>query len=218
MSSSLFRRIVSRLKPKQPKNRLPGSPPERSDVSVFADGGVVLIDNFLDKEKFIKVQQWAMSATVDRTREARNWEQVLVRDFGESLGSRQWSTEHGDMPAELQVFIDELRAAGYIDPNAEIHIGVYRWQATSGMGEHFDSHTNTAITFYLNDTWKDDWFGDFVFYESAEAKAKGLGHAVAPLANRLVINRDTVSHKVTYTSNLALDRITLQAFLPKPGK
>ena len=184
-------------------------------VQVFADGGVILCDGFLDRQEFIKLQQWALKANCDRTRAARKWDQTLIRDFDDNMGTRQWSSKGSDMPAELKMFIDAVHATGFIDPEAEIHIGVYRWKAHSGMGEHHDAHTNTALTFYLNDIWKDDWFGDFIFYESDEAKANGMGHAVAPLANRLVINRDTVSHKVTYTSNVAMDRLTLQAFLPK---
>ena len=213
---SVVKRALRKILPESVKRKLKGTEQISASAQTFADGGVVLIDKFLDPQQFIKVQQWAVNAVCDRTREARKWEQGLILDFDESSGSRQWSTEHDDMPPELKIFVDAVRATGFIGPTAEIHIGVYRWHARSGMGEHFDAHTNTAITFYLNDTWKDNWFGDFIFYESNEHKVKGMGHAVAPLANRVVINRDTVSHKVTYTSNMAVDRITLQAFLPKP--
>jgi|GEM_PF-3428785 len=213
---SFVKRVLGKILPRSVKRKLRGAVQPSSNTQVFANGGVVLIDKFLDQQQFIKVQQWAVNAVCDRTRDARKWEQGLILDFNENMGTRQWSTEHDDMPAELKIFTDAVRASGFIDPAAEIYIGVYRWQARSGMGEHFDSHTNTAMTLYLNDIWKDNWFGDFVFYESIEHKAKGMGHAVAPFANRLVINRDTVSHKVTYTSNMAVDRITLQAFLPKP--
>lgn len=218
MSSKTLIQWLRRLLPQSLRDKLRAYAAQRkqeNSVQVFADGGVILCDGFLDHQEFIKLQQWAVKANCDRTREARKWDQSLIRDFDDNMGTRQWSSRANDMPAELTMFIDAVHATGFIDPKAEIYIGVYRWKAHSGMGEHNDAHTNTALTFYLNDTWKDDWFGDFIFYESDKAKASGMGHAVAPLANRLVINRETVSHKVTYTSNVAMDRLTLQAFLPK---
>ena len=218
MSSKTLIGWLRRLLPQSLKDKLRAYAAQRkqeNSVQVFADGGVILCDSFLDHQEFIKLQQWALKANCDRTREARKWDQRLIRDFDDNMGTRQWSSKGSDMPAELTMFIDAVHATGFIDPEAEIYIGVYRWKAHSGMGEHNDAHTNTALTFYLNDTWQDDWFGDFIFYESDKAKADGMGHAVAPLANRLVINRETVSHKVTYTSNVAMDRLTLQAFLPK---
>jgi len=185
------------------------------NVSTYVDGGVVLWDEFLPKEDFIKIQHWAADVLCDRSRESRKWGEYLIRDYGECYGSRQWSSEHDDVPAQLRLFMNAVRKTKLVPADAEIHAGIYRWQPTSGMGQHTDSHTNTAVTFYLNDAWQDDWCGEFVFYENADNHQNGIGYAVSPRANRLVINRNTVPHKVTYTSNLSIDRITVQAFLPK---
>jgi len=189
---------------------------DEANPKVFANGGVVLWDDFLPKNDFIGLQRWANEMTCEFTRSDRNWQELLIRDFNECLGSRQWCSLSDDVPEPVKPFIEAVQKTGLVEPDAEIHLGVYRWLPKSGMGEHSDSHTDTAITFYLNDTWKDDWFGDFVFYESEEGERKGIGRAVAPKENRLVINRATVHHKVTYTSENAVDRLTLQAFLPKP--
>jgi hypothetical protein len=40
--------------------------------------------------------------------------------------------------------------------------------------------------------------------------------AVAPLANRLVINKNTIIHKVVYSSSLVVERISIQSFVVKP--
>jgi len=189
---------------------------DEANPKVFANGGVVLWDEFLPKNDFIALQRWANQATCEFTRADRKWQEQLVRDFDECYGSRQWCSLSDDMPDEVRTFVNAVYKTGLIPEGTEIHLGVYRWQPKSGMGEHSDSHTDTAITFYLNDVWKDDWFGDFIFYDSEEGERKGIGRAVAPKENRLVINRATVHHKVTYTSENAVDRLTLQAFLPKP--
>ena len=130
--------------------------------------------------------------------------------------SRMWLTDDGDLPAEAELFVKRVRETNMVEDDASILLGVYRWQPGSGMGEHSDGHTETAITFYLNDTWQKNWFGDFVFYESAEAESGGFGRAVAPKPNRLVINKNTIPHKVTYSSALSVERITVQAFVVKP--
>lgn len=187
----------------------PGSRPDDSG----AERAIGIYDNFLSPEEFLKVQHWALNLPTDVTREDRDWSIYITLDFGECLMSRMWLTDDNDLPPEAQLFVDRIRQVDMIDEDASILLGVYRWQPKSGMGEHNDAHTNTAVTFYLNDVWNHNWFGDFIYYESKEHKLKGIGHAVTPVANRLVINKDTIYHKVTYSSELAVERISLQAFV-----
>jgi hypothetical protein len=184
-------------------------------TELFANGGVMLTDNFLSKDDFLTVQHWALRVECGLTRRDRNWGIEIIRDFAECMCSRQWSSAEDDMPPEAQMFVDRLRERGMIEQSAIIVLGIYRWQQKSGMGEHTDKHTDTALTFHLNDTWKDNWFGDFVFYESPEAAARGYGRSLTPLANRLVVNKSRVHHKVTYCSDLAAERISIQAFVLK---
>lgn len=143
----------------------------------------------------------------------RRWDMAIVRDFSDCMSSRQWSSAEDDIPDEARFFVDAVKKAGMVEPDATVVIGVLRWQQRSGMGEHTDGHSDTAITFYLNDTWNKSWCGDFIFYESREDFNNGFGRAVSPLANRLVINKSRVMHKVTYCSELAVERVTLQAFV-----
>ena len=131
--------------------------------------------------------------------------------------SRMWLTDDGDLPPEAELFVKRVRETEMVEDDASILLGVYRWQPGSGMGEHSDGHTETALTFYLNDTWQKNWFGDFVFYETADAESKGFGRAISPQPNRLVINKNTIPHKVTYSSSLSVERVTVQAFVVKPG-
>jgi len=188
----------------------------KREGQVFAaNGGVLLQDNFLSDEDFIRVQRWGHSIPCDQDRKQRRWSQSIVLDFEECMSSRQWSSAEDDIPEEAALFIDAVRKTGMVDVDATIVIGVLRWQAKSGMGEHTDGHTDTAITFYLNDIWKRNWFGDFIFYESKAAFEKGYGRTATPMPNRLVVNKSTVMHKVTYCSELAVERVTLQAFVQK---
>ena len=161
------------------------------------------------------LQRWAISVPTPNTRKERNWQELLIRDFGENKGSRQWASNHDDVPDELRFFIDALRAAEIISPSDLLHVGVYRWERLSGMGLHTDGHTDTAVTFYMNDVWDRNWGGDFTYYESRSDLDMGIGHSVAPAANRLVVNHSTIDHKVNYCSTTAQDRLTLQAFVYK---
>jgi hypothetical protein len=187
----------------------------REDQIIAANGSILLQDNFLSDSDFIKVQNWAFSVPCDLNREKRRWDMQIVRNFTECYSSRQWSSAEDDMPAEAQVFVDAVRKTGMVESDATIVLGVLRWQPQSGMGEHSDSHTKTAITYYLNDIWKDNWYGDLVFYESMADYKAGFGRSVTPHANRLIINKDTVMHKVTYCSELAVERVSVQGFVLK---
>jgi hypothetical protein len=147
------------------------------------------------------------------TRQDRDWSVYITLDFQECLMSRMWQVSDNDLPPEGQLFIKRLKETDWIDDDADILFGVYRWQPRSGMGEHTDGHTHTAVTYYLNDTWEKNWFGDFIFYESPEAEKKGYGRAISPRANRVVINKDAITHKVSYSSDLSVERISIQAFV-----
>lgn len=189
--------------------------PAESNRIVAADGGVLIQDNFLSQSDFIRLQNWALSVPCDLNRKQRRWDMQIVRNFSECYSSRQWSSAEDDMPEEARFFVDAVKQTGMVEADATIVLGVLRWQQKSGMGEHADAHTNTAITYYLNDVWKDNWFGDLIFYESKEDYKAGFGRAVTPLANRLVINKHTVMHKVTYCSELAVERVSIQGFVLK---
>jgi hypothetical protein len=207
----LVQRIAGRLLA-QPAIQLPASlGPVVSDSKAIA-----IFDNFLSDEEFRKIQYWALGLPATINREDRDWSVYIKLDFADCLMSRMWLTDDGDLPPEAQLFVDRIRATDWIEPDASILLGVYRWQQGSGMGEHSDGHTETAVTFYLNDTWQKNWFGDFIFYESKEAELAGFGRAVSPRANRLVINKHTIPHKVTYSSGLAVERLSIQAFVVKP--
>jgi hypothetical protein len=176
-------------------------------------GDIVLHDEFLSDEQFIALQHWAFDVATPLTREQRSWKELIKRDFGKNRSSRQWASNHDDMPAEPAAFVQALIDAGIVKETDIIHLAVYRWNQLSGMGLHTDGFTDTAITFYMNDTWSKDWGGDFIYYESAEHVEKGMGNAIMPARNRLIVNRSTVHHKVNYCSNTAQDRVSLQAFV-----
>ncbi len=195
--------------------RLDPPPPVAGPSTVLLSGKILVKDNFLPEQEFIALQRWAFSVETPRTRKDRQWHEQLNRDFAENKSSRQWSSEHDDMPEEARKYVERLREAGIIKQTDIIHLGVYRWERMSGMGLHTDSHTDTAVTFYLNDVWHQDWGGDFTYYENPEDLEMGIGHTASPRRNRLVVNHSTIDHKVNYCSSTAQDRVTLQAFVYK---
>jgi hypothetical protein len=195
--------------------KLDPPPPVKGPSTVLLSGKILVKDNFLSEGDFIALQRWAFRQETPLDTKEREWGEELVRDFGPNMSSRQWSTEHEDMPEEPRKFVERLLEAGIIRDQDVIHLGVYRWQARSGMGMHSDSHTDTAITFYLNDVWHPEWGGDFTYYESRDDVDEGIGHTASPRRNRLVVNHSTVPHKVNYCSETAQDRVTLQAFVYK---
>jgi len=203
-----IRRLIRRL--------LSSSKPASLGPVISDSKAIAIFDDFFSDEEFRQIQHWALNLPADITREDRDWSIYIKLDFKECLMSRMWLTDDNDLPPEAQIFVDRVRATDWVEDDASILLGVYRWQSKSGMGEHNDKHTDTAITYYLNDTWQKNWFGDFVFYENAEAEKAGFGRAVSPRANRLVINKNTIAHKVTYSSDLAVERISIQAFIVRP--
>ena len=195
--------------------RLDPPPPAHLPDTTLLSGQILVRDNLLDTGDFIKLQRWAFNVATPRTRDDRNWDELIKRDFAENKSTRQWQSDQDDVPEEAQVFLNVLRKNNIIADDDLLHFGVYRWERLSGMGVHQDSHTDTAITFYLNDVWEKDWGGDFVYYESSDDLRAGVGVAVMPAANRLVVNHSTIHHKVNYCSITAQDRVTIQAFVYK---
>jgi hypothetical protein len=195
--------------------RLDPPPPVKGPTTVLLSGKILIKDAFLSQNDFIAIQRWAFALETPHTRKDRGWQEQITRDFAANMASRQWSSEHDDMPDEGKRFIAALREAEIIKDSDIIHLGVYRWERLSGMGLHTDGHTDTAITFYLNDVWHPDWGGDFTYYASHDDLEMGLGHSAAPRPNRLVVNHNTVDHKVNYCATTAQDRVTLQAFVYK---
>ena len=212
----MIAKLISKLRRSFATHPAPASP-SSTKQGLLLSGDIVLHDNFLPDDQFIGLQHWAFDVATPLTREQRSWKELIKRDFKDNMSSRQWASNHDDMPAEPAAFIAALREAKIVEPDDIIHLAVYRWQQLSGMGLHTDGFTDTAITFYMNDTWSKDWGGDFIYYDSADNVAKGMGHAVMPARNRMVVNRSTVHHKVNYCSNTAQDRVSVQAFVFKPG-
>jgi hypothetical protein len=209
-STPLRRRLARAI-----SRRLDPPPKIKGPSTILLNGKILVKDSFLSTNDFVALQRWAFNLPTPHTRKDRSWGEQLIRDFAENKGSRQWSSSHDDMPEEPARFIAALRDNSIIKKTDTIHLGVYRWEKLSGMGMHTDSHTDTAITLYLNDVWHSDWGGDFTFYASHDDFENGLGHTASPRPNRMVVNHSTIDHKVNYCSATAQDRVTLQAFVYK---
>jgi hypothetical protein len=90
------------------------------------------------------------------------------------------------------------------------NIGIkhYIWDYRSGINWHHDDHTIWAATLYLNEEWKLDWGGFFLFKDENNSV-----QTMYPCYNCLVLNDNKIEHKVTAINKKTQPmRHTLQIF------
>jgi Rps23 Pro-64 3,4-dihydroxylase Tpa1-like proline 4-hydroxylase len=85
----------------------------------------------------------------------------------------------------------------------------YVWTKMSHIPWHDDGHALEGVTVYLNEEWKHDWGGIFL-YKKNESDTYIRG--AIPKFNSAGKNTGHVLHTVTMVSNLAPPRVTLQLF------
>jgi hypothetical protein len=117
---------------------------------------------------------------------------VLVRDFG---------TVHSTL------VLDKLIERGLIE-HRDYNVMNYAWTRLSYIPWHDDNESPDALTIYLNDVWKLDWGGLFLYKDEA-----GEVRGYPPTFNCGLRNGDHVSHATTPVSLDAPEpRFTLQLF------
>lgn len=74
-----------------------------------------------------------------------------------------------------------------------------------------------AGSFYVHSTWMDRWHGELLI-EAGEDAPQGEvidGWWIKPTPNKLVTLRTGINHRVAKTSNMAMDRLSLQIWFSK---
>jgi len=177
-----------------------------------AAGAINVFNGVLSDSELQELQDWADSVECNFGRESRNWEEGLTVDFEDVKISELYCAEQGTLPPQLEPLYRHIREYTNMPDNVSVGFMVYRWQRMSGIGTHSDGHCPRAFTFHLCKEWKQNWGGEFIFFESESDKSAGRGGVVEPRPNRLVINNSHILHRVAYTSTTAPERVTIQGF------
>jgi len=173
---------------------------------------VQVVNDALSEQEFSELQAWAETVDCKFNRDDRNWEAGLKVDFEDVKISDMFSADHGNLSPSLEALYQRIRQMTDMPENVSVGFMVYRWQRMSGIGVHSDGHCPRAFTFHLCKEWRQNWGGEFMYYDSESDMKSGRGQLVEPRPNRLVINNSHVLHRVAYTSTDAPERVTIQGF------
>lgn len=105
-----------------------------------------------------------------------------------------------------------LESNGIIIPNAKIELEAqaYLWHRLSYIPWHNDKEEDDGVryaaTLYLNEEWKDDWGGLFLY------KNNNSIYAESPGFNKLVFNDNNFEHATSMLATDAPFRQTVQLF------
>jgi Rps23 Pro-64 3,4-dihydroxylase Tpa1-like proline 4-hydroxylase len=164
------------------------------------------INDFLSAE-FIenikKENQNLMYSSVWKT--SLGWQKEIISPISSVL-IRDLSAEQKET---LLIALDEKNIVK-IDQIEQLEAQTYLWQPLSFIPWHSDKEEDDrvrfAATLYLNDQWKDDWGGLFLFKDNS-----GI-YAESPTYNKLVFNDNNYPHATTIISSEAPLRQTIQLF------
>ena len=143
-----------------------------------------VIENFLDDKLYKEINELSIDSM-----------DLIFEDLS-GLG---WNAGGTD-----RVFTQELKYSEILDPLKKTckqklkfvpkSATFYYWSLGSFINFHDDSIYKASATIYLNDKWKKDWGGFFMWQEGKDFKA------ILPTKNRCVFN-EWESHAVTPTIN-----------------
>jgi hypothetical protein len=111
-----------------------------------------------------------------------------------------------DISEDFPIY-NKLKSEVNIKTGLEVNrLMVYFWTKLSYIPWHDDTHTDAALTIYLNDYWDQDWGGYFMYKTGSEIKA------IKPERNLGIVQTGHISHSVSTVNLDAPSRITLQVF------
>jgi len=167
-------------------------------------------ENFLSEELFIELKNYIQFAKED--------DQLGMHAF--TTSSTTWQMDNLQSSVPVVRFILTYH-------NKELHkkitkelkekMGVYGdfivihlWPPLSYLPWHHDNYVTNAITLFLNDEWKDDWGGYFMYEDLDDNKTI---KCLKPKRKLAVLQGKGLNHSVS-TINIGADwRLTMQIFV-----
>jgi Rps23 Pro-64 3,4-dihydroxylase Tpa1-like proline 4-hydroxylase len=169
-------------------------------IKANIDDCAVIINDFLPDDLFKKISNFNYISNYDSHKE---WEKNLHVDknnfktmkqinFGEELAV----IEKNNIKAKDKIFEDLCQIlidCPFIPFQSNSHMNVlyYEYNKFSGLNWHGDGPYTLNYSFYIHDTWDDNWGG-----ETLINTGRGLPLASYPVPNTLLVIKNNILHKV----------------------
>jgi len=181
----------------------------------------IVIDNFLEKDKFEEIQKLESSYNEERGKYNINY--LLQKDhWSESLFRAddveakdifvQDKAYHYGLDNEKSILHLQNKIISYLsikkEKNLYLQSQFYVWK-NSNIFWHNDDSYDYGVTYYISKEWKKNWGGELLLEN---------GQWISPKPNRIVFIKAPFSHKTCIVAEGAGERITIQTFVQKKFK
>lgn len=165
-------------------------------------------DNFFDEDLFEEIISFIktiMNSKQSKLTTNRFWQEGLIAHSSPIL---RYQFDNNDVNLFNKIKEVVLKKTEYSISDVVVHI----FPKLAYIPWHDDSHCKAALTIYLNEDWKENWGGIFLYKKDNEIKG------IIPQKNLGIVLEAGAEHCVTTTNINAEDRISLQFFLTKKRK
>jgi hypothetical protein len=165
-------------------------------------------DNFFDEDLFeeiISVIKTIMNSKQSKLTTNRIWEEGLISYSSPIL---RYEFDNNDVTLFNKIKEVVLKKTEYSITDVVVHI----FPKLAYIPWHSDGTYESALTIYLNEDWKENWGGIFLYKKDNEITG------IIPQKNLGILLEGGTDHCVTTTNINAEDRISLQFFLTKKRK
>jgi len=165
-------------------------------------------DNFFDEDLFKEIIYFIktiMNSKQSKLTTNRGWEEGLKAHSSPII---RYQFENNDAALFDKIKEVVLKKTQYSITDMVVHI----FPKLAYIPWHLDDHCEHALTIYLNEDWKENWGGIFLYKKDNEITG------IIPQKNLGILLEAGTKHCVTTTNINAEDRITLQFFLTKKRK
>ena len=165
-------------------------------------------DNFFDDnlfEEIISFIKTIMNSKQSKLTTNRSWEEGLIAHSSPII---RYQFDNND-----EVLFNKIKEVVFKKTEYSITLMVVHiFPKLAYIPWHLDDHCEHALTIYLNDDWKENWGGIFLYKKDNEITG------IIPQKNLGILLEAGTDHCVTTTNINAEDRISLQFFLTKKRK
>ena len=169
-------------------------------IKANIDDCAIIINDFLPNDLFKKISSFKYNSDSDSH---KTWEESLYLDKNNFQTMKKVNTstevaliEKGKIKTENKIFKDFcqiLISCPFIPYqfNSSITVSYYEYSKFSGINWHDDGKYTLNYSFYIHDTWDDNWGG-----ETLIDTGRGLPLVSYPYSNTLLAVKNKIQHKV----------------------